>query len=160
MPLLCAVVVALLDQATKLAVLKNLPVGSFRPVVPCCFHLVHYRNTGAAWGMFEGNALPLAILSALILVAIAVRFRRLAEGRWEKALALGLVAGGTVGNLYDRLAYGEVVDFLLFFFRSFRWPAFNVADSAISLGIGIYVYSTLFVGGTGKRVEPQPPDGE
>jgi len=154
LPLVLAVLVLALDQWTKLLVLQKLELGEARPVFDSFFHLVHYRNTGAAWGMFQGKTFLLGILSMVILVAMVWKFSHLVEGRRERALALGLVIGGTLGNLYDRLFRGEVVDFLLFFFREFRWPAFNIADAAICFGVVVYVYSSLFLNGSAKGAQP------
>lgn len=147
LPLICAAIVLLLDQVTKLVILHKLAVGESLAVLSCCFRLVHYRNTGAAWGMFQGQTLLLAAFSIIILAGLVWKFQSLVEGRWERAAALGCVAGGTLGNLIDRLFRGEVVDFLLFFFGSFEWPAFNVADSAICCGIAVYIFSTVVAGG-------------
>lgn len=135
--------VFILDQWTKWLVLIKLEVGEFRPVCDSFFHLVHYRNTGAAWGMFEGKTFLLGILSMVVLIGMLWKFKALADGRRERALGLALIMGGTMGNVYDRFFRGEVVDFLLFFFRSFRWPAFNVADSAICCGVGLFLFSSL-----------------
>jgi len=154
LPLWIAMGVAILDQASKLLVLWRVAPDARHPVIDSFFHLVHYRNSGAAWGMFSGHALPLAILSMFILAFIVWKFPLLSEGLAERSLALSLVVGGTVGNLIDRLAYGEVVDFLLFFYRSFHWPAFNVADSAISVGVAIYIGSTFL------RRQPEVPDDD
>lgn len=162
LPGLVAGLVFAMDQATKAWVLTEMEIGEIRHVFPSFFHLVHFRNSGAAWGMFQGRTTVLAFLSIAILAGIVWRFSDLTEGRRERALALGLVIGGTIGNLYDRLFRGEVVDFLLFFFRSFKWPAFNVADSAICCGVGLFIASSFFrpgspqaVGDVGKAPEPE-----
>lgn len=153
LPLVVAVVIVILDQWTKRLVLARLGVGDSYPVFTSWFHLVHYQNTGAAWGMFQGKTFLLGVLSILILGVILWKFTALAAGRWERALGLALIMGGTLGNVYDRFFRGEVIDFLLFFCRSFRWPAFNVADSAICCGVGLYFFSSLFFN---EKVKKQP----
>jgi len=146
-----------LDQVTKGLILLHWPLGYHRQVIPGLFSLVHFHNPGAAWGMFARHTELLAVLSAVVLAALVIWFDRLVEGFPERALALGLVFGGIGGNLIDRVAYGEVVDFLLFYWRSFQWPAFNVADSAISCGVAAFVLSSFF---RHREAGPQPaPQG-
>ena len=142
-PLLVAILVILLDQATKEWVRGAFSLHESVPVIPGFFHLTYIRNTGAAWGMFSGQNLALAVLAFAMLVAL-VLFRRqfLPPGRVHR-VALGLLCGGIVGNLFDRLRLDYVVDFLDFFHRGWHFPAFNVADSAICIGVAIYVLGTL-----------------
>ena len=144
LPLLIALLIAAADQFTKMLVIRRLPLRADHVVVPDFFHLVHLRNTGAAWGMMRGQTAWLALLSILVFMFVIWKFPALTEGRRERALGLGLVLGGIAGNLIDRLGRGEVVDFLLFYYRSFQWPAFNLADSAICTGVAIFILSTLF----------------
>ena len=142
-PLLVALGIILLDQASKEWVRHAFALHESVPVVPGFFHLTYIRNTGAAWGMFSGQNLALAVLAFAMLAAL-VLFRRkfLPPGRHHR-VALGLLCGGIVGNLFDRLRLDYVVDFLDFFHRGWHFPAFNVADAAICVGVGIYVLGTL-----------------
>ena len=144
-PLLVALCVVLLDQASKEWVRGAFSLHESVPVIPGFFHLTYVRNTGAAWGLFSGQNIALSAL-ALVMLAVLVAFRRkiLPPGRVHR-VALGLLCGGIVGNLFDRLRLDYVVDFLDFFVRSSHFPAFNVADSAICIGVGIYVLGTLLV---------------
>ena len=150
-PLLVALLVILFDQATKEWVRGAFSLHESVPVVPGFFHLTYIRNTGAAWGLFSGQNLALALLAFVMLVAL-VLFRRqfLPPGRLHRG-ALGLLCGGIVGNLFDRLRLDYVADFLDFFHRGWPCPAFNVADSAICVGVGIYVLGTLLA------PAPEPP---
>ena len=144
-PMWLALFVAAADQLTKYFVVRAWPVGADPYVViPGVFHLVHWRNSGAAWGKFQDHTGLLALLSVAVLAFLIWHFPALAAGFRERAFALGLMSGGIAGNLVDRIARGEVVDFLFFFYRSFQWPAFNLADSAISCGVLLYILSTLF----------------
>ena len=142
-PLLVAICVVLLDQASKEWVRGAFSLHESIPVLPGFFNLTYVRNTGAAWGMFSGQNVALSAL-ALVMLAALVVFRRkiLPPGRVHR-VALGLLCGGIVGNLFDRLRLDYVVDFLDFFHRGWHFPAFNVADSAICVGVGIYVLGTL-----------------
>ncbi len=148
-PLVVGVLVLAGDFWTKRLVLAHWPPGYHRPVIPGLFSLVHYRNPGAAWGLFARHTELLALLSVAVLAALVVWFDRLTEGFPERAVALGLVFGGIAGNLIDRVAYREVVDFLLFYWRGFQWPAFNLADSAISCGVTVFVLSSFLRPGAG-----------
>ena len=152
-PLLVALCVVLLDQASKEWVRGAFSLHESVPVIPGFFHLTYVRNTGAAWGLFSGQNVALSAL-ALVMLAVLVVFRRkiLPPGRVHR-VALGLLCGGIAGNLFDRLRLDYVVDFLDFFVRNSHFPAFNVADSAICIGVGIYVLGTLLA----QAPESAPP---
>ena len=152
-PLLVALAIVLLDQASKEWVRAAFSLHESVPVLPGFFDLTHTRNTGAAWGMFSGQNLALSILAMAMLAAL-VLFRRnlLSPGRLHR-VALGLLCGGILGNLFDRLRLDYVVDFLDFHFRGSHFPAFNVADSAICVGVGLYVLGTFLA-------KPVPAGGQ
>ena len=160
-PLLVALGIILLDQASKEWVRHAFALHESVPVVPGFFHLTYIRNTGAAWGMFSGQNLVLALLAVVMLAALLF-FRRkiLPPGRLHR-VALGLLCGGIVGNLFDRLRLDYVTDFLDFFWRGWHWPAFNVADAAICTGVGIYILGSLFARAPrtdkGDAAAPPPP---
>ncbi len=156
-PFLVAATVFLLDQATKQLVLRYWPLNCQIRAIPGFFSLVHFRNPGAAWGIFAEHTEVLAVLSAVVMVALILCFDRLVEGYPERALALGAVFGGVAGNLVDRVVYGEVVDFLLFYWRTFQWPAFNIADSAISCGVTVFVISSFFRQHPAEEPVSEPP---
>lgn len=133
---LSAVVVAL-DLYTKAMVERTFVLGDHLYVTGF-FDLVRYHNTGAAFSFLAGaGGWQHVFFSTVAIVAAVVILRLLYKHRdeWFFCLALALVLGGALGNLYDRLTLGYVVDFLLFHYRGWYWPAFNVADSAISCGI-------------------------
>ncbi len=147
MVLLLGFSIAVLDQVTKHLIRTQFFVGESRPVVEGFFNLTFVRNTGAAWGMLGGQNTSLTILSIVMLIVILIFRRSFLSDTWEHRLALGLMIGGIVGNLMDRLRLGWVTDFLDFHWRGHHWPSFNVADSAICIGVGIYVLSALWVAG-------------
>jgi len=132
--------VVILDQLTKAIVAARIPLHTTIPVIPGFFDLTHVRNTGAAFGLFatmngafRGMFLnAVAFLVFLAVLAYALR-TPLAETRLQSALTL--ILGGAVGNLIDRLRYGSVTDFLRFYVQRYEWPSFNVADSAITVGV-------------------------
>jgi signal peptidase II len=137
-----ALAVFVLDQLTKLVVRANLPFGDERVIVPGFFRLVHWGNTGAAWSLFRGNNATLAVVAlAALLILFLTRHHFDIHTRGGQ-LALGLIFGGILGNLTDRLFRNHVTDFLYFYLiprggEEAGFPAFNVADSAICVGVGL-----------------------
>lgn len=143
-----AVVVFALDQVTKSWINDRLPFGSYGPgasieVFPNFFYLVHVGNTGAAWSMFAGASLWLALLAVGTLIAIFWWRRQLGLRSPAAQGAFGLLCGGIVGNLVDRLVHGHVIDFLDFHFGNYIYPTFNVADIGICVGVFFYVIWSL-----------------
>ena len=137
-----------LDQATKAMIAARLPYGSYGPgshleIFPGLLNLVHVGNTGAAWSMFSGKSVWLALLALGTLAAIFIWRRSLGLQHATVQPAFGLLSGGILGNLVDRLAHGHVIDFLDFHFGSYTYPTFNVADSAIFVGVFWYVLWSL-----------------
>ncbi|MGQ9663119.1 MAG: signal peptidase II [Kiritimatiellia bacterium] len=133
--------VAFVDQLTKYLIWRNMLVGEARTVIPGLFSLRFVQNTGAAWGMFAGFSSWLVFLSVLMLVLILVFRKAFLADTVIHRIALGLMIAGIVGNLMDRIRFGYVVDFLDFYLGQHHFPAFNVADSAICVGVGLYLYS-------------------
>lgn len=132
------------DQLTKLAVINFLPEPYHSKILllPGFFELVHWHNTGAAWSMFSDNNTALAVISGLALVALILTRGKFGAESPVGSISLGLIFGGIAGNLLDRIVHGHVIDFLYFHLitRSgvlHDFPAFNIADSAICIGVGI-----------------------
>lgn len=153
-----ALIVFALDQTVKYIVRRNLALAQERIVIPGFFKFVHWENSGAAWSLFPGQNSLLAAVSVLALVGLYVWRRHfyihLALGR----IALGLIFGGIAGNLFDRLHNSrQVVDFLRFYIdrhsgTEIGFPAFNIADSAICIGVGLLVLvSWKHEEGAGKK---------
>jgi signal peptidase II len=148
-----ALVVLILDQLTKAVALRQLLPGQPISVVDGFFSLTLVMNPGLAFGMLSST--PTAwrwIVAALSLAALAilatVGIRLLASGGWTTRVALGFIFGGAAGNLIDRGRFGAVVDFLDFYWRDYHWPAFNVADSAISVGVALLAVRIIWPGPT------------
>jgi signal peptidase II len=140
--------VFILDRLTKVLVERGLLLHESTAVIPGFLDLTHTRNTGVAFGFFANSKsvwVPyvLALTSAVALVLILVYSLRHPVKNWKLQLGLMLVLGGAAGNFYDRISYGYVIDFIDVFYRAYHWPTFNVADSAISVGIGLLLLEVL-----------------
>ena len=148
-----------LDQATKFLVLKFLPYGEERPVIPEFFSLVHWGNTGAAWSMFRDNNEILAIIGLVALVILFFSRHHFEIHTLGGQVSMGLIFGGILGNLTDRLFRDHVIDFLYFFVMrrdgsQAGFPAFNVADTAICTGVGLL----LILSWRSERPKPAPTE--
>ncbi|MDX2167519.1 MAG: signal peptidase II [Deltaproteobacteria bacterium] len=141
--------VVALDQLTKWLVRRDIPLHDAVPVVPGFFAITHASNPGGAFSLFAGAhewiRLPFFLLAATIAIGVLMYFvRQIPEQQRWLLFAVAGVLGGAIGNLIDRIAFGHVTDFLLVYWRSFYWPAFNVADSFISVGVTILILHSLF----------------
>jgi signal peptidase II len=143
------VAVLVLDQGSKIWIASHLAFNSYGEgggaltVIPGFFYIVHVGNTGAAWSILTGRSFILAALAAATLVAIFIGRRALGLGAPYTQVCFGLLCGGIAGNLLDRVLHGHVVDFLDFHFGSYIYPTFNLADSAICVGVILYLLSSL-----------------
>lgn len=143
--LILSVSVAVMDQVSKTLVQANLLPTDVVSVIPGFMNIRFVRNTGAAWGSFQGNNLALTVVS-VVMLGLLIAFRKHFGGRSViSRTGMGLLAGGIIGNLVDRIKLGYVVDFLDFHAFGWHFPAFNVADSAICVGVGLYVFAQLFL---------------
>jgi signal peptidase II len=147
--LLIALVVVLLDRWTKNMVAQRISLYSHIQIIPGFFRLTHTENTGAAFSLFADSPTPwktglLIAFSAIALVVVSVLLWRNHHAHVATGIGLSLIMGGALGNLWDRLARGRVVDFLLFYYKRYQWPVFNLADSAIVIGAGLLVLELLF----------------
>jgi signal peptidase II len=134
-----------LDRLTKVLIINNL--ARFEGIdVTSFFSIVHARNFGGVFGFLHEHQyaqyiftfLPILIACVLACVIIVYKFSL------AKRLALAFILAGALGNIYDRISYGNVVDFLDFYYKTYHWPAFNVADISISVGIGLWLYLEIF----------------
>ncbi len=147
--LLVSVGVIVLDQLTKLAVIDRFKLGESIPVLDNLFSLTYIRNTGAAFGILAtadpAFRVPFFVIVPLVaLLAIGYIFRKIPESDIKLSTALSLVIGGAIGNLIDRVRLGFVIDFLDFHWKfQYHFPAFNVADSAICVGVGLLMLDLL-----------------
>lgn len=141
-----AIVVA--DQATKWLVVERLPLYEDVPLISGLLSLQHVRNSGAVFGFLSGASIPgkpylFALMSALALAALAYYARTIPRDERLPRFALSLVIGGAIGNLIDRLRFGYVVDFVKMHWQGHVWPNYNVADSAISIGLVLLIIDSF-----------------
>lgn len=150
---LIALLVVALDHLTKWLVVRHLPFNHDVHILGEWVMLTHIKNTGGAFGLFPGSTVPLIAVSSIASVIIAVLAFRLRHDR-PRLVALGLILGGAIGNLVDRVRQGRVTDFIhVGIPEGPRWPIFNVADSAVSIGV---VMLAWYVYAQGARHESAP----
>lgn len=141
--MLLALLVLVLDQASKYAIIQAIPFGRGIAVLPF-FNLVHIYNHGISFGLMKGWALPPHFFTLLSIAIVFFLLRWLSRTDDKMvAAALGLVMGGALGNVFDRLLHGAVVDFLDFHLFGWHWPAFNIADSAVVTGALLLILHSL-----------------
>lgn len=135
-----AVIIVVLDQVTKLYVDANFRLHETVPVIRDFFHLTYVRNKGAAFGILADNAIRIPFfitVSVVALLGILWYIKKIRDDQKLALFSLSLIFSGALGNLIDRIRLGEVIDFLDFFWQRHHWPAFNVADSAITVGVAL-----------------------
>ena len=137
--LVLGILIAGADQAVKERIRFLFLPGESVSVWSGFFDLTYVRNTGAAWGLFDGFNIVLALFSLIVLVLMMVFRRHFIGPHRLHRVALGLMAGGILGNLFDRLRLGFVVDYLHFHWRDWHFPSFNIADAAICTGVFFYL---------------------
>lgn len=129
-----------LDQVSKVQIMQTMRLHESIPIFPEFFSLTYIRNPGAAFGLLasSGQAFRLiffGVTSVFALGLLGMIFFRLRQDDWVGQLSIAAILGGAIGNLLDRVRFGEVIDFLDFYINGYHWPAFNVADAAISVGV-------------------------
>lgn len=144
-----AAVVLLLDRWTKFLVAQKIALFDYVTVVPGFFKITHLRNKGAAFSLFADapqtwRVAMLVVFSLVALVIVIVLLVKTSNKLSLQGVALALILGGALGNLWDRVLHGWVTDFLLVYYKQWEWPAFNVADSAICVGAVILIAEMLF----------------
>ena len=147
--LLIVIVIVLLDRWSKRLVARRISLYTHIQIIPGFFRLTHTENTGAAFSLFADSPAPwktalLIGFSVVALVVVSVLLWKNHPSHLVSGIGLSLIMGGALGNLWDRLTSGRVVDFLLFYIRRYQWPVFNLADSAIVVGAGLLIMEILF----------------
>ncbi len=158
--IILVLLVVVVDQLTKLWVVQSFRLYESMEVIPNFFNLTYLTNKGAAFGFLAGVTSAWRHYFFLILVSVALALLCLAWFRMRKdhrfyGPALALIAGGAIGNLIDRVRFGKVVDFLDFYVAGYHWPAFNVADSAITVGVILFLVANFLEERQKKRIKEQ-----
>jgi signal peptidase II len=153
-----AIVVLFLDQLAKRAIASNIPFQHSIVVIPGFFRLTHVQNTGAAFGLFADSPAQwkigaLVTFSILALVVVSALLWKNSHSLSTTTIGLSLILGGAMGNLWDRVMSGRVIDFLDFYLGSYHWPAFNVADSAIVIGAALLISEIFFAKSASETVK-------
>ena len=146
---LLALFVVLLDRWTKRLVAAHIAMYTHIQVIPGFFRITHTENTGAAFSLFADSpshwkTAMLISFSVVAMIVVSVLLWKQSRALTMTGIALSLILGGAVGNLWDRVASGRVVDFLLFYVKTYQWPVFNLADSAIVVGASLLVLEIIF----------------
>ena len=141
--------VLIADQVTKFLITQYLALYEHIVVIENFFNINHVLNPGGAFGFFATQSLGVRrfvflFLSSLVAVFVVWLYKKTANTHVFLSYGLAMIFGGALGNLVDRFRFGKVVDFLDFYYGTAHWPAFNIADSAISIGMGILIYHVLF----------------
>ncbi len=158
---LVTTITVLLDQATKIHIMQTMRLHESFPIIDGFFSLTYIRNPGAAFGLLASTGpvfrtIFFSLASVFALGLLATIFFRLQEEDRAGQLSIAAILGGALGNLIDRIRYGEVIDFLDFYVSAYHWPAFNVADAAISVGVFFLVLHYLFEKKTETDQPPSP----
>lgn len=147
---LLALLVVILDRWSKRLVATNIQMYTHIQVIPGFFRITHTENTGAAFSLFAESpshwkTAGLITFSMIAMIVVSILLWRQTRALTLTGLAFSLILGGALGNLWDRVASGRVVDFLLFYVKQYQWPVFNLADSAIVVGASLLVLEIIFV---------------
>ncbi len=139
----------LIDQASKHIILESIPLFTSISIIPGFFDLTHLQNPGGAFSFLATQSAVIRKIVFLLLPIIAVSFlfylyKKTSEKEKWTLFAIALIMGGALGNLIDRFFFGQVIDFLDFYIKNMHWPPFNVADSAICVGMIIFIANIIF----------------
>lgn len=140
---LLAALILVLDQTSKFIVCRIILPGGSSPVIKNIFHLTHVQNQGAAFGLFPNQTLFFIGITLFTILLILFFHQRISKEGSSLSWALGLILGGAIGNLIDRIRLKAVIDFLDFSLKGHHWPSFNIADSAITVGAVILLFSVF-----------------
>ncbi|TXC92033.1 lipoprotein signal peptidase [Metabacillus litoralis] len=148
--LIAAIIIAI-DQVTKWYIVKNLELGENITIIENFLYITSHRNKGAAWGILQGQMWFFYIVTAVVIVGIIYYIQKYTKENKVMGVALGLMLGGAIGNFIDRIFLKEVVDFINTYIFSYDFPIFNVADSALCVGVILLFIHMLFFEGKQEK---------
>ncbi len=146
-----ALAVIAIDQWTKWLVVKYMQLGESIPIIPNVLYITSHRNRGAAWGILQGQFWLFYLITVIVVIGLVIYIQRLPRGERLFGIALGLMLGGAIGNFIDRVFRKEVVDFIHTYIGTYSFPVFNIADSALCIGVALVFIKTFFAGKTEKE---------
>lgn len=146
-----ALIIILIDQITKWLVVVNMEIGQRITIIEDFFYLLSHRNSGAAWGILQGQMIFFYIVTVIVMVGVVYYMQKYAKNNKMLAIGLSLILGGAIGNFIDRLLRQEVVDFASFIIVNYNFPIFNVADSALTIGVILVIIATFIEESNEKR---------
>lgn len=138
-------IIVIIDQIIKMLIKKYLKENNFIKIIPNFFSLYHVKNTGAAFSILENNTILLIIIGFLVLIFLDKEISKEKKLDKYQILSLGMIVGGIIGNLLDRIMYHGVIDYLSFQFGSYYFPIFNFADIGITLGVLLLIINTYLI---------------
>ncbi|RDW17909.1 signal peptidase II [Oceanobacillus chungangensis] len=138
-----ALIIIAIDQLTKWTIVKTMELGESITVIQDFFYITSHRNSGAAWGILEGKMLFFYIVTIVVVICVVYYMQKHAKNDKILAVALSFILGGAIGNFIDRLFRQEVVDFFNFYIFNYNFPIFNVADSALTVGVILVIIATI-----------------
>jgi signal peptidase II len=139
-----ALAVIAIDQWTKWLIVKYMRLGESIPIIPNVLYITSHRNRGAAWGILQGQFWLFYLITVIVVVGLIVYIQRLPRGERLFGVALSLMLGGALGNFIDRLFRKEVVDFVHTYIGTYSFPVFNIADSALTIGVVLLFIKMFF----------------
>jgi signal peptidase II len=145
-----ALAVIAIDQWTKWLVVKYMQLGESIPIISDVLYITSHRNRGAAWGILQGQFWLFYLITVIVVIGLIVYIQRLPRGERLFGVALGLMLGGAIGNFIDRLFRKEVVDFIHTYIGTYSFPVFNIADSALTIGV-VLIFIKMFFFATPEK---------
>jgi len=139
-----ALIIIALDQITKFLVVKNMELGESLTIIDNFLYITSHRNTGAAWGILAGQMWFFYIVTIAVVIALVYYMQKMAKTHVLLGISLALMLGGAIGNFIDRVMRQEVVDFVDTIIFGYDFPIFNVADSALTVGVGLLIIFMFF----------------
>lgn len=141
-----ALFVIAIDQISKWLIVKNMELGTSIPIIDNVLYITSHRNRGAVWGILENKMWFFYIITVVFVVFIVFYMKKYAKTDKLLGISLGLILGGAIGNFIDRVFRQEVVDFIHVYIFSYNYPVFNIADSALCIGVVLIIIQTLLEG--------------